>query len=221
MKTGIFGGTFNPIHYGHLRLAEETRELLTLDRIIFIPCHLPPHKSADNIVSSNDRLKMLELALENNPHFELSHMEIERGGKSYSFETLQSFIDMYGEDEELFFIIGADSFVELGTWKEYAKLFSLTNFVVVTRLGYLSDLYEKKLNSLLPVDIRNDFCYASQAQMLEHKSGMTIYFLETTSLDISSTNIRENLSKNGSAKYLIPDRVGQYIKEKGLYQNKK
>lgn len=217
MKTGIFGGTFNPVHFGHLRAVEEAREILGLDRIIFIPCYLPPHKGSEDVAPPEKRVKMLELALKGNPSFEISDMELKRGGKSYSVETLDELRDLYGEEEDLFFIIGADSFVEIGTWRKYPKLFDMTNFVVLARPGYMDNLADKTPKELLPVDIRSDFCYDSQSNLLKHKSGRITRFLETTLRDISSSAIREKVSKGLSVRHLVPDEIQSFILEEGLY----
>jgi nicotinate-nucleotide adenylyltransferase len=219
LRTGILGGTFNPIHNGHLRSAEEAREILNLDRIIFIPCYLPPHKGENDVASPSARVKMLELAIEGNEHFEISDMEIKREGKSYSFETLGELNRLYGKEEELFFIIGTDSFIELGTWKDYEKLFSMVNFVVVARPGYVDSPKDSSPATRLPVEIRADFCYDSQLRLLKHKSGRATHFLETTLLDISSTKMREDISENRSVKYLLPAKVERFIEEKGLFKD--
>jgi len=217
LKTGIFGGTFNPVHNGHLRSAEEAREMLELDRIIFMPCHLPPHKEADDIVPGGRRTDMLELAVKGNPHFEISDMELKRGGKSYSIETLRELKRIHGDSEELFFIIGTDSFVELRIWRDYSGLFAMTNFIVVARPGYMDSIEKENPVELLPVDIQADFCYDSQSRFLRHKSGRVIYFLETSLLDISSTSIRNKVSHGLSIRYLVPPAVERLIKEKSLY----
>ncbi len=219
MKTGIFGGTFNPVHFGHLRSAEEAREKLGLDRIIFIPCFLPPHKGDENLADPEKRLRMLELAIEGTPRFEISDMELKRGGKSFSVDTLKKLTAEYGSAEELFFIIGADSFTEIGTWFSYAELFEVTNFVVVARPGYIDNLRDKSPIQLLPVDIQGEFCYDCATKSLKHKSGKTTCFLETTLLDISSTQIRKKVSSGASIRFLVPGTVEKFILEEGLFKN--
>lgn len=218
LRTGILGGTFNPVHNGHLRAAEEARQALSLDRIIFMPCAVPPHKGEESLLSSTTRVRMLELAIEGNHFFEISDMEIKRTGKSYSIETLRELNLLYGEDEEIYFIIGTDSFMEIGIWKDYEKLFAMVNFVIVTRPGYMEGLNEQSPAELLPVDIRGNFCYNPQLHLLEHDSGRVTHFLKTTLLDISSTRIREDLSRRRSIKYLLPVEVERFIEEEGLFQ---
>lgn len=217
MKTGIFGGTFNPIHYGHLRSAEEAREALGLDRVVFIPCLLPPHKGHKDIAPSSQRLEMLQMAIAEKAAFELSSIEVDREGPSYSVETFRELRKIYGEDESLYFIIGADSFVEISSWKSYEDLFPLTNFIIVTRPGYMEELEHKNPLGLLPVAIQSRFCYDSKEKILHHDSGMDIHFLETTGFDIASTMVRRCAAEGKSITYLLPPEVERYIEEKKLY----
>ena len=218
MRIGILGGTFNPVHLGHLRIAEEAREALSLDKIIFIPCYDPPHKDEAGIVSADLRMQMLELAVSDNPFFETSYMEHERGGKSYSIETLTRLREKYGDLAELFFIIGIDSYAEVGIWKSYAKLFDIADFVVVSRPLASDQKEEAPPLELLPVDIRDEFCYDPQQKIAAHSSGRCTYFLKTTMLDISSTRLRDCLANGKSVKYLMPLVVEKFINEKGLYK---
>ena len=218
MRTGIFGGTFNPVHYGHLRAAEETREALHLDRVVFIPCSLPPHKEAAGLAGPGARLKMLEAAVEDNPYFEISDIELKRGGKSYSIDTLRQLVGERAEGGKTFFIIGMDSFVEIGIWKDYGNLFRVTDFAVVARPGYMEG---KDPVELLPVDIRHHFCYDAVSKKLLHRSGHVVHFLETTLIDISSTKIRECISGGRSVRYLLPPAVEKFIRKKGLYGGEK
>ena len=218
MRIGILGGTFNPVHLGHLRIAEEVRETLSLDKVIFIPCYDPPHKNEADIASAEARMQMLELAVSDNPFFETSDMELKRGGKSYSIETLTRLREEYGESDELLFIIGMDSYAEVGIWKSYARLFEIADFVVVRRPRVSDQKEEASPLELLPVDIRDKFCYDSQKNIAAHRSGKRTYFLETTMLDISSTGLRNCLLQGKSVKYLVPFVVEKFIKEKGLYK---
>ena len=194
MRIGILGGTFNPVHSGHLRIAEEARESLSLDKIIFIPCYIPPHKDGEYIATAEARMHMLELAVSDNPFFETSDMELKRGGKSYSIETLTRLRDGYGDSAQLVFIIGMDSYREIGIWKDYAGLFNIADFAVVRRPLVLDEKEDLSPLELLPVDIRDEFCYDPQKRIAAHRSGRLTYFLETTMLDISSTRLRDCLA---------------------------
>jgi len=217
LKTGIFGGTFNPVHYGHLRSAEEAREALDLDRIVFVPCFLPPHKGHKDISPPEQRVEMLQIAISGKSDFELSRIEVDRQGPSYSVETFRQLHKLYGEEESLYFIIGADSFVEIASWKDYEELFRLTNFIIVTRPGYMQGLGDKSPLNLLPVAIQSRFCYDPTEKILHHDSGMDIYFLETTGFDIASTQVRKCVAEGKSVTYLLPPEVERYIEEKKLY----
>ncbi len=134
-KLGILGGTFNPIHYGHLAAAEEVRDRLKLDRILFIPSYLPPHKLEENVPSAVQRMEMVRLATEGNPSFEPSDIEIKRGGRSYTIDTIEALRQAY-PGTELYFITGLDSFLEIQTWHEWERLLTLCCFVVLSRPGY-------------------------------------------------------------------------------------
>ncbi|BCR03598.1 putative nicotinate-nucleotide adenylyltransferase [Desulfuromonas versatilis] len=214
MKLGILGGTFNPIHLAHLRIAEEVREACGLERILFIPAATPPHKSTAGNVPFAQRLAMVQAAIADNPHFEASDLEARRGGKSYSVHTLE-ILRRQRPGDELHFIIGMDSFRDLASWKEYRRLFELTNLVVAARPG----VHRGDPRELLPVAIQDEFCYDCSAQALTHRSGRSVIFLEETFLDISSTHIRTLVSRNRSVRYLVPEAVDRYIANHGLYRD--
>lgn len=135
-KIGILGGTFNPIHNGHLLLAEGVKEKLGLHSIIFIPCYLPPHKKNIKILSTRHRLNMVKLAVKDNPCFKVSDVEIKRGGKSYTVDTLEKLHKIYKNKAKFYFILGSDSFSGLHTWKDLDKIMKLCRLVAVTRPGY-------------------------------------------------------------------------------------
>lgn len=218
LRVGILGGTFNPVHYGHLRLAEEAFEMLHLDKVIFIPSYLPPHKVEDAVLSADARLRMVELAIEGNSHFEISNMELKRGGKSYSVDTIRQLKNLYGDFYDLFFIIGLDSYRDIGSWKDYAELFAMTDIVVARRPGELPGREDMSPVELLPVDIRDEFCYDSATNTVVHTSGKITYFLESTMLDISSTKLRRQVFEGRSIRYLVPPNVESFIKERSLYR---
>jgi nicotinate-nucleotide adenylyltransferase len=187
MRIGIFGGTFNPIHFGHLVLAEQAYEKLNLDKVIFIPSFCPPHKKDSNIVSAFHRYNMVNLAIQNNPRFEISDIEIKRKGRSYLVDTLKQLRIIYPK-AELFFISGSDVSNQISKWKSIGKILSLAKFVLAKRPGYRL----KKCDSHISV-------------------------ISITELDISSSMIRRKIKESKSIRYLMPLRVYKYIKEKGLY----
>ena len=213
MKLGILGGTFNPIHLAHLRIAEEVREACALDRVLFIPAAVPPHKPLAGDIPFAQRLAMVETAIADHPAFAVSDIENRRPGKSYSVHTLEA-LRREHPAAELFFIIGLDSFRDLSTWREYQRLFELTNLVVAARPG----VAEGDPKSLLPIAIMKDFCYNRASNSLEHRSGNSIFFVEETLLDISSTRIRRMVATGRSIRYLVPAPVLDYIDRHGLYR---
>ena len=188
MKIGILGGTFNPIHIGHLILAEEAREKLNLDKIIFVPTFLPPHKDNSDIVPARDRLAMVKLAIKGNRYFSVSDIEIKRDGRSYTIDTLKEFKKKYGQDE-LYFIIGSDLLKYLDEWKDLDEINKLVKFVVVTRPGY-------------PLE----------------KIPSYIKTMAIRAVDVSAFEIRKCIKDNKSFGYLVPDSVYSYIINKKLYK---
>jgi nicotinate-nucleotide adenylyltransferase len=216
MRIGILGGTFNPIHLAHLRIAEEVREACSLDRVIFIPAADPPHKPVAEEVPFAQRLAMVEAAIADNPAFAASDLESHRTGKSYSVHTLE-ILSQDQPDQDLFFIIGMDSFRDIGSWREYRRLFPLAHIVVAARPGISSD----DPQALLPVAIRGDFCYDVQSKTLLHRSGNRVIFLEETLLDISSTRIRRLAADGRSIRYLVTPAVEEYVSTHGLYRDQK
>jgi nicotinate-nucleotide adenylyltransferase len=213
MKTGILGGTFNPIHLAHLRIAEEVQQACALDRVLFVPAAEPPHKDVAGEVSFEHRLAMVKAAIRDYPKFQVSDLEIRRSGKSFSVDTLE-ILRKQDPHGERYFIIGLDSYQDIASWKDFTRIFSLTHLVIMTRPGVLlSDPFEP-----LPVAAREDFCYDREANKIRHKSGNNLIFLKGTNLDISSTKIRNMLRNGHSIRHLVAPAVADYIQEHGLYQ---
>ncbi len=214
-KLGLLGGTFNPVHLGHLRAAVEVREMLDLQKIYFIPSYLPPHKTNERIASPADRLKMLELGINSNNLFEISDIELIRAGRSYTVDTLRYFTKVFPEFD-YYFILGTELISEIDSWKDYKELFELSNFAVMSRPGYSHDI-----QSLLPLELRDDFRYYKGYQnvaLYTHKNSKILSLLKIDGLEISSTQIRELLSENKSIKYLVPPKVESYILSRKVYQ---
>ncbi|MCD6571439.1 MAG: nicotinate-nucleotide adenylyltransferase [Deltaproteobacteria bacterium] len=208
MKVGIFGGTFNPIHSGHLRAAQEVKEELPLDKIIFIPSYIPPHKDLAGGVPGRKRLEIVKKAIESNPCFGVSGFEIESGGPSYSIKTIKHIKQRYCTTP--YFILGQDAFNEISTWFEADKLFNFSHFVVMTRPGA----------SKIPLsDILGDIATSFNPTKMGYinKKGNEIIFVEVTSLDISSSYIRDLCKKRKSIKYLVPEVVEEYIHKERVY----
>ncbi len=220
MKTGILGGTFNPIHLAHLRIAEEVQQACGLDRLLFIPAAEPPHKDVAGQVPFAHRLAMVEAAIRGFSDFQVSDMEIRRSGKSFSVDTLE-ILRREDPQGERYFIIGLDSYRDIASWKDFSKLFSLSHLVVMTRPGVVTTRPGVPMSdplAPLPVAIREDFCYDIATGKIQHKSGNYLIFLKDTHLDISSTQIRDMLADEQSVRHLVPPVVADYIEEHGLYK---
>jgi nicotinate-nucleotide adenylyltransferase len=214
MRIGLFGGTFDPIHWGHLRSAEEVGETFGLDQIFFIPAAIPPHKRGQTATPARDRMQMVRLAVAGNPRFSVSTVEIARTGVSYSIDTIREFAAKKRRGDTLFFIIGLDAFREIGSWKNYAELFPLCNFIATSRPG------SKERDPLrgTGVAVKRLFCYDLKQKNYRHRSGTRIYFIELTDIAISASEVRELVRQRKSIRYLVPSSVAKYIKRRGLYR---
>jgi len=198
MKIGIMGGTFDPIHIGHLILAERVRDSKELDQVIFIPTGVNPLKKDKNISSSVHRLEMLRLAIESNPYFSISTIEIERGGLSYTIDTLRALRVKY-KDDDLYFIIGSDIIFQLEKWKDFKELFKLCKFILVDRPG----------NEYKEID--------EKIQEININYQLSFERITLPLMDISSSDIRNRVKSKKSIKYLVPTNVEDYIKKHKLY----
>jgi nicotinate-nucleotide adenylyltransferase len=210
MRVGIFGGTFDPIHHGHLRAAEEVGESFSLERIYFVPVFIPPHKKDQKISGVEDRLNMVRLAIKDNSFFKLSDIEVKRGGISYSMDTIKS---MEKKFEELYYLIGVDAFSEIHTWHRYTDLFYYTNFIVMVRPSHARESGLRMFPSHVRKHIK-----ALDDRTFEHVSGKRVHLQLVTQLDISATRIRFSTCEGKSIRYLVPSQVEKYIKGKELYQ---
>jgi nicotinate-nucleotide adenylyltransferase len=212
VKIGLFGGTFDPIHWGHLRSAEEVRERFRLDRVIFIPTSIQPLKNSA-ATPARDRLAMARLATKDNPAFTVSDVEVKRTGKSFTIDTLREIVRRRPNDS-IFFIIGMDAFRDIGRWKDFKRLFTLANFVVTSRPGSR----DRFGAAVLPVAARKSFCYDRARDAFRHESGTRLYFLKLTDIAISASEIRAKVKAEKSIRYLVPPQVERYIKRRGLYR---
>jgi nicotinate-nucleotide adenylyltransferase len=214
-RLGIFGGTFNPIHLGHLRAAEEACEELGLERLLFLPSAVPPHKAPrdEPIAPAEVRLEWVRLATAGNPRFEVDPMEIERDGPSYSIDSLRS-IRSRGAPEPPVFVLGQDAFSEMDTWREPESLFQLAHFAVLTRPPVL----EGSLEQWLPSCVRGEIELAANGCFGWHRSARTwIRLVVITALAISATDVRERVREGRSVRYLVPEAVREAILESGVY----
>lgn len=210
-RVGIFGGTFNPIHIGHLSTAEEIRQGLALDRIVFIPSAQPPHKPALQLVAAVHRLEMTRLAVSGNPHFEVSSMELDRKGPSYSVDTVAACRRAWGDQTEIFFILGIDAFVEIATWHEPERLIGLCNLVVNSRPDYPWEAVGTTLADTFDI-------HAPQGvREVALPGGHRLYMVDVLPLGVSSTLLRTKIAAGLSAKYLLPELVESYILSHDVY----
>jgi nicotinate-nucleotide adenylyltransferase len=198
-KVAIMGGTFDPIHFGHLVTAEAARVQYGFDYVIFIPSGQPPHKAGKKITSATHRYIMTVLATMSNSYFRVSSVEIEREGPSYTIDTLMHFREQYGTGVELYFITGADAMQEILTWKAVPEILSICQFIAATRPGYRLAELERVKEAIGAISKERIHCVA------------------TPEIDISSTVIRERLKERKSIKYLVPETVEHYIYKQGLY----
>ncbi len=212
MKLGILGGTFNPIHFGHLRVAEEICEDLDLEKVYIVPSGMPPHKTQVPVADFSHRLEMVKLASKISPLLEAWDIEGKRPGLSYSIETLRMFHSFFGSNLELFFIIGTDAFMDLKTWREYKNLFEYASFVVINRPFYDEEKFFTFLESL---DV--GFVWEPEKKCFRHMSGNILAQKSTTLIDISSSRIRQLINRGKSIRFLVPEVVREYIEKIGLY----
>ncbi|HBM80058.1 MAG: nicotinate-nucleotide adenylyltransferase [Clostridiales bacterium] len=198
-RVALMGGTFDPVHIGHLITAETVRERFNLDKVVFIPDGNPPHKDNRNISSCIQRYDMLQMAVVSDPYFDVSRIEIDRQGITYTIDTIIKVREILGNSIEIYFITGADTVLEILTWKDSYKLLTLCKFVAVNRPGYDSELLSRRI-----FELRHDF-------------NCDIISIDVPGIDISSSMIRERVSKGQSIKYMVPENVEQYILKNNLY----
>jgi nicotinate-nucleotide adenylyltransferase len=190
-QIGIMGGTFNPIHVGHLAAAEQVYERLGLEKVIFVPSYTPPHKEQSEVAHPWHRYTMVVLATLENEHFFASDLEIKRKGISYTEETIKEFKHFYGEQTEIYFIVGYDTVPQLDTWKNIEKLLESCTFIAVSRPGY---------------------------RRKKHKWQQKVHWFPIEGFGVSSTLIRKRVREGKSIRYLVPKAVEEYIRKYGLYR---
>jgi len=198
MGIGVFGGTFDPIHFGHLAVAEEVLAKLGLAEVFFVPAGQPWLKADRSISPAKHRVEMINLAIAGNPQFKLSTSEVDRPGPSYTVDTIEILQQQLGTEAKLFFLLGSDSLSELPQWKEPWRLIQICQLVAFTRPGFVLPPLES-LESAIP-------------GLSEH-----VTFVRVPQIDVSATEIRSRVAQGASIRYLVPQAVERYILEQGLY----
>lgn len=216
---GVFGGTFDPVHYGHLRIAEEIAELAGLREMRFVPAGIPRLRRGPE-ASLEHRVEMVRLAIDGNSRFILDEREVIRGGVSYSVDTLRELRQELGKDVVLCFVTGADAFIRLAEWHRWRELFELCHFIIAARPGHLLSTEDRTSPGALPQELEEE-CrerWTSSAESLKYASGGLIFTAQTTLLDISATAIRRRVASGKSIRYLVPEDTRDYIAANDLYR---
>jgi nicotinate-nucleotide adenylyltransferase len=220
MRIGLFGGTFNPVHLGHLRAAVEVRQGFELDEVFLIPAALPPHKVPGEVAASADRVNMLNLALGADSGLKVSSVELNRSGPSYTIDTVEHFKQTLPAESRLFLIMGLDAFLEIDTWKSYRKLLAQIPLIVINRPksgGRMGGAPWKAMDDYIYGRLSADYSYSTSRCAYLAGGQQPIYVFEVTALDISSTRIRRAISRVRSINYLVPPKVAEYIRTQGIY----
>lgn len=200
-RLGIMGGTFDPIHVGHLACAEQVRDVFELDGVVFMPAGDPWMKRGRSISAAEDRFAMVKAAVEDNPFFDASRLEIDRAGETYTVDTLRALRAHYPDNVELYFISGADAMHRILEWRDATELARMARLVAVSRPGYEID------------DARRRY-------MLTHAAIRHVSVIEATALAVSSTDLREKVRSGRSIRYLVPQVVADYVENHGLYRGR-
>ncbi len=219
MRIGLFGGTFNPIHRGHLRAAAQVRQGFGLDRVFLIPAALPPHKVSGEVAAASDRLQMIRLAIENRDGLNVSDVELKRAGPSYTIDTVRHFKGRLENQSRVFLIMGLDAFLELDSWHLYADLLAQIAFIVINRplAGGDADAGWKRMEDYLRDRISPQYTFDAARSCFRRPGSQPIHVLAIDALDVSSTQIREMIKKGRPIDHLVPPKVAQYINSRGLY----
>lgn len=198
-RLGVYGGTFDPIHMGHLIVAEMARQECCLDKVLFIPAKIPPHKNDNHISPADYRFEMTGLAIRENPYFDISDLELKRQGISYTVDSIIALSQEQSDESKIWLIVGGDSFLEIDRWKDAETIMTMCNFAVYLRPNFPTETLMIK------------------AERVRKRFDSNVQFVEAPMIGISSTDIRNRVSRGKSIRYMVPDAVEKYIREKGLY----
>ena len=219
-KIGLFGGTFNPIHMAHMKVAREVKQGFGLDGIWLIPAAIPPHKEKENVAGAQERLEMIRLAIGDDPALKVSDVELKRTGPSFTIDTLKHFKSILPDETCLYFILGLDAFLEIDTWKSFRELFDEVPFIAISRPGSGAGEASKweALESLLLSKVSRDYEFDESKQAFVHPVKKPIYIFDVTPIEISATEIRKRVQEGDAIKSMVPVKVKEYIESKGLYR---
>ena len=220
-RIGLFGGTFNPIHKGHLWAATSVREGFGLDTVVLIPAAIPPHKRSKDIAAAADRLEMIRLSIADYEHLTISDVELVRSGPSYTIDTIRHFIGRSVEDKQFFFIVGMDAFLEIDTWKYYEDLFMLIPMIVLDRpasVQVVGDSFSGIVYDFLQTRISGEYSYSEDGLSFIHPAQQTVHLFSGEMMDISSTLIRQRIGRGESISDVVPHSAEDFIRRKGLYR---
>ena len=220
MRIGLFGGTFNPVHRGHLRAAVEIRQGFALDEIYLIPAALPPHKVPVELAPAADRLEMLKLAIGTDAGMKVSNVELNRSGPSFTIDTVHHFKQTLPAETRLHLILGLDAFLEIDTWKSFSELLTQIPLIVINRPNEdsaVSGVPWKIMDDYIGSQISADYTFSASRSAYLASQHQPIYLLEIAALDISSTVVRRRIGKGLPIDDLVPQKVASYIRTKGLY----
>jgi nicotinate-nucleotide adenylyltransferase len=220
MRIGLFGGTFNPIHRGHIWAASEVKKGFNLDQVFLIPAALPPHKTPGAVVNADNRLEMIHLAISDLPGIMVSDVELNRPGPSYTIDTVYHFKDTLADDSQIYLIMGLDAFLEINTWKSYTELLEQIAFIVMARPNEDcpdADQGWKILENYLKSTLSEEYEFLTPKSCYTLKGKQPIHIVDIDAMDISSTKIRQNIKTKKTIEHLVPSKVAEFIQLKGLY----
>ncbi len=220
-RVGLFGGTFDPVHRGHLTAVKKVKQAFMLDEVVFIPSAVPPHKTGIRVTPAADRLTMLRMALTGMDGFSVSDCEIRRPGPSYTVDTVRFFLENVSGETQMYLIMGHDAFLEMHTWKSFKKILGQIPLIVIRRPGFIphsGPISVGALDVFITTNLSSDYRLSEDGTCYQHPRLKPIHFFQNVLLNISSTDIRKDVQSGKSVRAWVPETVEMYLIEKGLYR---